>query len=1034
MLGSQFHMYFRRFHPRSTARKTRRVPFRPGMEVLEYRAVLSATGMHSDVYPVEMLPTAAEIRTFSNSVTDYTTVALGSLTVDNLRIAERTPSAITIAWDDFSEVAPPDQSVLNFFDANYPGWPNTFGANSTTEISLVSGPVPDQMNNGPQGQQWLAQGEGYEFKLTIEDGTGISIDSLVTELERLPEPYVRAYAEVSDPVGENGVSPEDGVAVYQDLAGAAGHGSRFYLNIHTNVVTFGWAGVTAHEAGHVLQQVADENDPAANYLARWQAAADADGRSVSPYGDSSNAEELAEFAAFYAVALDLELGPNETALDELYSLSPNRFALWEEILQYDSGTIPDGYRVETSTDDGATWTYLGDVAQDVTTWTENGLTPGTEHYYRVRPFYASGVGEWSVIMGATPATFLPAPWMSQDIGAVGGPGAAINTGDGEWTLIEGGSDIWDVSDSFHFLYQQFTGDGEIVAQVDAMENTHPFAKAGVMFRESLSASSTYVLAALTPTSGAEFSRRTAVGTFSDTNFQPGIAAPHWVRLVRLGDVFTAYVSADRVAWNEVGTANIPMTDTVYVGLAQTSHNTAQLNTSSFSNVAVNHATFRPVTIDPTANGFVASFNRPFDPTNLNLYDVGAGTFGMADVSLVGHFGGAIEGSLIVGVDSVTFVAAGGTLPADNYTVTIRSAADGFKDANGGLLDGNGDGNPGDDYVGEFAITDSGLRSFQLPGIVRGPGQIVDLEQSGGIPIKINDALGVTSFALTFHYDATLLSVSAATAGHDLPAGWQFQTDVNTPGEVRLSAEGVTPFPAGPAMLAVLTATVLAEAPRGATQELRLTDVSLNGGAIASQGTFGLHLVGNLGDSTGDGTYSGLDASMIARVAVGLDTGYGAFPLISPRTLGDVTGNGTVSALDASYIARKAVGLDQPQISALPVPMPLVSPPPSLSAAIDVMQDTSSNSNEQRIDALLAIWDWSVLASGRADDLVPTSNDARGGEASPSTRKSSWLTREENRFPSPKLVARSSSVKEPSHLIEDGLNGDIVNDAPEDELI
>lgn len=643
-------------------------------------------------------------------VEDYqvTIVVNDLVAVENLWVSDRTPTSITIAWDDLSSLFPPTQSVLNFFDTNYPNWGDIFGNNSTTDISLVSGPVADQMNNGPQGQQWLAQGEGYDFKLTIENGTGISIESLVTELERLPEPYVRAFEEVSDLVGENGVSPEDGVAVYADLAGAAGHGSQFYLNLHTDVINFGWAGVTAHEAGHVLQQVADEINPSANYLQLWEDASVADGRSISPYGDTSFAEELAEFALFYAVALDLESGSSSTALDELHALAPERFALWEEILQYDSGTIPSGFRVETSTDDGASWTHLGDAAPNATTFTESGLTPVTEHYYRVRPFNNSSWGYWRQAIGATPATSLPASWASQDIGVVAGPGAAESSEAGSWTTISGGTDIWNDADSFHFTYKALVGDGEIVARVDSIEDSGAFAKAGVMIRESLVAGARQATVNLTPTNGVQFIRRLSTGGVSDgTTTHDGTVAPQWVRLTRVGDSITAYFGADGVNWTQLGSETIAMDSVVYVGLASASWNSAQLNTSSFSNVDVVGQTDLDFGDAPISYGtLIADGGAAHVPAGPRLGDSRDGeSGGQPSVDADGDDTGSDdEDGVMFGV-----VYAGNTIAAVN--IDLQNASDARIDA-WIDFDGNGNWDPSDQIL-DSAPVSAGLQTLNF---------------------------------------------------------------------------------------------------------------------------------------------------------------------------------------------------------------------------------------------------------------------------------------------------------------------------------
>ncbi len=72
---------------------------------------------------------------------------------------------------------------------------------------------------------------------------------------------------------------------------------------------------------------------------------------------------------------------------------------------------------------------------------------------------------------------------------------------------------------------------------------------------------------------------------------------------------------------------------------------------------------------------------------------------------------------------------GSSLAAETYTLTLRSAADGFKDVDGVQLDGNQDGAAGCNYVQTFNVTASGAL-LSIPDIARGPGQPVDQPASG----------------------------------------------------------------------------------------------------------------------------------------------------------------------------------------------------------------------------------------------------------------------------------------------------------------
>jgi hypothetical protein len=103
---------------------------------------------------------------------------------------------------------------------------------------------------------------------------------------------------------------------------------------------------------------------------------------------------------------------------------------------------------------------------------------------------------------------LPAPWIYQDIGNVGQPGGALSGGNGDFMIQSAGSDIWDISDSFGYMFRPFAGDGEILSQVVGIQNTDTFAKAGVMLRETLDPQSAHVVLDVRPTGDIEFTPAT----------------------------------------------------------------------------------------------------------------------------------------------------------------------------------------------------------------------------------------------------------------------------------------------------------------------------------------------------------------------------------------------------------------------------------------------------------------------------------------------------------------------------------------------
>ncbi len=180
---------------------------------------------------------------------------------------------------------------------------------------------------------------------------------------------------------------------------------------------------------------------------------------------------------------------------------------------------------------------------------------------------------------------LPSPWQSADVGTVGQAGSASFSA-GAFTAQGSGDDIWNAADAFRFVYQALPGDGEIVARVAGLQNTNPWAKAGVMIRETLAAGSAHAATFVTPSNGVAFQRRVASGGASTGTAGPAVAAPTWLRLARAGSTFTGYSSSDGVSWTPVGSDTIAMGASVFVGLAVTAHDNALLAAATFDNVSV----------------------------------------------------------------------------------------------------------------------------------------------------------------------------------------------------------------------------------------------------------------------------------------------------------------------------------------------------------------------------------------------------------------------------------------------------------------
>jgi regulation of enolase protein 1 (concanavalin A-like superfamily) len=212
--------------------------------------------------------------------------------------------------------------------------------------------------------------------------------------------------------------------------------------------------------------------------------------------------------------------------------------------------------------DGAAWTQIGTATVPMAASLYAGLAV-TSHDNNKSA--VAGFSNARVI----PAPGLPAPWVTQNIGAVGPVGDASMSG-GVLTVNGSGADIWGTADAFRYVYFPMAGNAQLIAQVTSLQNTNAFAKAGVMIRENTTAGSANALMAVTAASGVTFQTRTASGAVS-TSIKTAGAVPTWVRITRVGSLFTGYVSSNGTAWTLVGSKTISMATNVLVGVAVTSH-------------------------------------------------------------------------------------------------------------------------------------------------------------------------------------------------------------------------------------------------------------------------------------------------------------------------------------------------------------------------------------------------------------------------------------------------------------------------------
>ncbi|MEV1247393.1 ABC transporter permease subunit [Nonomuraea sp. NPDC049750] len=140
-----------------------------------------------------------------------------------------------------------------------------------------------------------------------------------------------------------------------------------------------------------------------------------------------------------------------------------------------------------------------------------------------------------------------------------------------------------VEDKFYFVHRTLDGDGSITVRVTSMTGQKrlpdltpggrnvvsglvPWAKAGVMIKESMKQGSAYAAVMVTGAHGVRMQHDFT----QDVAGRPGGVSqqsPRWLRLTRSGEDLTGYESTDGRQWTRVGTARLAgLPDTVQVGL------------------------------------------------------------------------------------------------------------------------------------------------------------------------------------------------------------------------------------------------------------------------------------------------------------------------------------------------------------------------------------------------------------------------------------------------------------------------------------
>nr|WP_293996130.1 right-handed parallel beta-helix repeat-containing protein [Streptomyces sp.] len=181
--------------------------------------------------------------------------------------------------------------------------------------------------------------------------------------------------------------------------------------------------------------------------------------------------------------------------------------------------------------------------------------------------------------------------------AVNSP-ATFSQANGQFAISGAGADVWGAGgqhdDQYGAIYQRqaFTNGTTVTVKVNQLDNTNPWAKAGIMVRNSIDgagSSAGYAVMAVTPGNGVVLGSDSDGDGYLDTNAQTAdVKAPVWLRLTRTGSQVSGSYSTNGTTFTQVGSAvNLSGANaTQDAGVFHTSHDVNVPGTATFSGLSI----------------------------------------------------------------------------------------------------------------------------------------------------------------------------------------------------------------------------------------------------------------------------------------------------------------------------------------------------------------------------------------------------------------------------------------------------------------
>ncbi len=242
-----------------------------------------------------------------------------------------------------------------------------------------------------------------------------------------------------------------------------------------------------------------------------------------------------------------------------------------------------GYNIYSSLSANTGYNLVTTASPAASVYVDSSALPGQTLYYRVTAVNSTGESlgvQTSVVTTGTPTTNL------QSIAINENPAGSTTTitQNQDYTITAGGPGVSGTSDGFRYVFAAETGDFDVAVKVNSLTVAGNFSTAGIMARDSLSANGANVYMSASPTNFRFKYRLSDGATENVTAGSTALTYPNvYVRLKRVGSVFSGYSSTDGVIWTLMGQQTVAtLQATCYLGLAVAANTTATTTTANLT--------------------------------------------------------------------------------------------------------------------------------------------------------------------------------------------------------------------------------------------------------------------------------------------------------------------------------------------------------------------------------------------------------------------------------------------------------------------